>query len=341
MDIPLWLNITLLVLSLFLIAFFSGAETSFACLNKYKYRALAKEGDRTARLIIWMENHFDSTLITVLIGNNVGSILISVLSTYLFYGLLIPFMPDPVVSLVVSSVMAFMIFLFGDTVPKLLAKKMPDTFSRIVVYPLSFFFFLFIPLGILFKWLNTLFQKIFRGKKDPELTEDDFTDAVEEAEEEGLFESNESEIIQASLEFDDTRVAEVLTPVRRMKMLDASGLTKEKLIEFLKNCPYSRIPVYYREKDKVIGILVVKDFLADYFSHPREVNFINHIHKAAYVKPTIHIDDLIEFFRENQTQIALVRKNGSLLGMVTTEDVLEELVGKINEKETRIEGGAA
>ncbi len=340
MDIPLWLSIILLVVAVLFTAFFSGAETAFACVNKYKYKALAKENDRNAKLIVSLIERFDSTLITVLIGNNVCAIFISVLSTFLFVDLLSPYLSDFVVSLIISIAMAFIIFLLGDTIPKLIAKKIPDAFVKVFVFPLTFFKILFYPLTIVFKGLNTLFQKLFRGKKDPELTEDDFSDAVDLAEEEGLFEENESEIIQNTLDFDDTRVAEVLTPLKKTVMLDASGLTKEKLIEFLKECRFSRIPIYYKNKNKIVGVLVVKDFLSEYFASPRTANFLAHLKKPHFVKPSIKMDDLIDFFRENQTQIAFVRKNDVILGMVTTEDVLEELVGAINEKENKIEGGA-
>ena len=140
MDIPLWLSIVLLVIAVLLTAFFAGAETAFACVNKYKYKALAKENNSTAKLIVRLIDAFDSTLITVLIGNNVCSIVISVLSTYLFFGIFSAYIEEAVLSLLISIVMAFIIFLFGDTIPKLIAKKIPDSFARMTAYFLAFFF---------------------------------------------------------------------------------------------------------------------------------------------------------------------------------------------------------
>ena len=320
-------------------AFFSLSETAYACVNKYKYRAMAKEGNRAAKIVVFLSDRFDSTLITVLIGNNIAAIFISLLSTFLFLEFLCEFIPETLLSVLVSILMAFVIFLLGDTIPKLLAKKMPDTFARVFSYPLALFFILFFPLSIFFKGLNFLVGKLFRSKKKPELTEDDLVEAIEEAEEDGLLEGNESDIIQATLEFDDIRVAEVLTPIKKMAMINASGLTKEKLLDFLKKCPYSRIPVYYNDRNKIVGILVVRDFLSDYFSSPKEANFVKHIRTPKFVKPSIRLDDLVKFFQEKKTQIAIVKSGNNVLGMVTTEDALEKLVGMINEKRENMTGG--
>ena len=341
MDIPIWLSILLLILAVLFTAFFSLSETAYACVNKYKYRAKAKEGDKKAKLVAFMADRFESTLITVLIGNNVFAILISVLSTFLFLNLFEQYIDETLLSLLVSILMSFIIFLFGDTIPKLLAKRMPDTFANTFVYPLFAFYILFFPLAFLFKGINRLSTLIFRGKKSPDVTEDDLKEALEEAEEDGLLEENESDIIQATLEFDDKRVAQVLTPIKKMLMLDAYGLTKESLLSFLRKCPYSRVPVYYRDRNKIIGILVVKDFLTDYFCSPKDANLMDHLHKPCIVRPTIHLDELIEAFQENQTVIAIVKKGDTVLGMVTTEDALEELVGAINEKREAVKGGAS
>ena len=341
MDIPIWVSVLLLILAVLFTAFFSLSETAYACVNKYKYRALAKEeNNRQAKAVAFMADRFESTLITVLIGNNVFAIFISVLSTYLFLGIFSQYIEETLLSLLVSILMSFIIFLFGDTIPKLLAKRMPDTFANAFAYPLFAFYILFFPLGILFKGLYRLMGLVFKGKEDPALTEDDLKEALEEAEEDGLLEENESDIIQATLDFDDKRVAQILTPAKKMLMLDAYGLTKEGLLAFLRKCPYSRVPVYYKDRNKIIGILVVKEFLTDYFSSAKDMNLTKHLHKPCFVKPTIKLDELIEFFQENQTVIAIVKKGDRVLGMVTTEDALEELVGVIHEKRESFRGGA-
>lgn len=330
-DIPSWLSITLLVVFLLMSAFYSSSETAFASINKYKYLARANEGQKKAKLTVWLFEHFDSTLVTVLIGNNVMSILISTFSTFLFYGWLSPYIPDTALSLLTSIVMAILTFLIGDAIPKFLGKARPDAVVSITAYPLAFFVIILFPVGWAFNGLTKFLVKIFGGKEAMELSEEDFKTSIDEAEEEGLLEENESDIIQATFEFDDKSVQDVLTPKSRMTMIDADKLKQDKLHAFLIDCPYSRVPVYYKTKDKVIGILVVKNYLNAYFKDPR-VSFISCLQKPYIITPRTKIDDLIEGFRLRRTQIALVKKDKKLLGMVTSEDVMEELVGKIAER---------
>ena len=330
-SIPSWLKILLLFLLVLLNAFYSATETAFACLNKYKYKAKADSGSKTASLIVRLYDHFETTLISTLIGYNLVSILTSAISTFLFISWFGAYMPDATVSLIASIAMAIITFLFGDTVPKIVARSNPDFVAKAAVYPMTGFIILFYPLSLLFRGLNFLLRKIFRAKDAPELSEEDFSGAIEEAEELGVLEENESDIIQATFDFADTTVKEVLTPLRKMVMLDVAGLTQKGLIEYLKDCPYSRIPLYYKSKDKIVGILVVKNFLGAYFKDPT-VNYLSFAQKPYFVSPSVKIDDLCDNFRNRHTQIAIVRKDGHVLGMVTMEDVLEELVGSIAER---------
>ncbi len=329
MDPLDWVSLALLLFAFVFSGFFSATETAFASLNKYRFKVQADEGRTTAKLIVWLYNHFDSTLVTVLIGNNVSSIIISVLSTSLFLKWL-PNWNENVSSLVVSIVMGFLTFLFGDTIPKYLGKGAPNAVVRFTVYPLTFFFALFYPLGLLFRGVTFLAKKIFRAKPTPEVTEADFASAVEEAEDQGEIESNESDIIQATLDFDDTSVKEVLTPKSKMAMIDLKGITNEKLIEAIKQTDFSRIPCYVGNKNEIVGILVVKTFLTAYFKNPK-TNCLSMLQKPYFVSPGVKLDDLVAGFRDRKTQIAIVKKDEDVLGMVTMEDCLEELVGKIAE----------
>ena len=329
MDPLDWVFLALLIFAFVFIAFFSMTETAFASLNKYRFKVKADEGSKTAKLIVWLYDHFDSTLVTVLIGNNVGSIAISVLSTTLFLKWL-PSWNENLSSLLISIVMGFLTFLFGDTIPKYLGKGAPNTVVKITVYPLAFFFILFYPLGLFFRLISFLAKKIFKAKPTPELTEADFASAVEEAEDQGELEANESDIIQASLDFDDTSVKEVLTSKNKMVMVNLQGLTNEKLIEIIKKTEFSRLPCYVQDKNKIVGVLVVKRFLSAYFKNPK-VNCVSMLEKPYFVSPSVKIDDLVAGFRDRKTQIAIVKKGEEVLGMVTMEDCLEELVGKIAE----------
>ena len=330
-SIPSWLKILLLFLFVLLHAFYSATETAYACLNQFKYRAKADDGSKTASLIVRLYDSFERTLISALIGNNIVAILSSTFSTFLFMEWFSSFMPDATISLIASIVMAFVVFLFGDTIPKYIAKARPDAVAKATAYPMMFFVIIFYPLSLLIRGFTFLLRKIFRAKPEPELSEEEFSSTIEEAEEAGFFEENESDIIQATFDFADTSVKEVLTPVRKMAMIDISGLSTAGLIEKLKTCPYSRIPLYVKTPDKIVGILVVKNYLKDYFAD-HSVPYLDYAQKPYFVSPSVKIDDIVDSFRRKHTQIAIVRKEGKVIGMVTMEDVLEELVGGIAEK---------
>lgn len=330
MEIPIPVAIILAVLCLIGSAFFSATETAFACLNKYKFQVEAEDGKKASSFIVWFYEHFDTTLITVLIGNNVVAVGVSSIATILFIQLLHAYIDNTAISMISSIVVAILTFLFGDTLPKLIAKKVPNAIARFSIYPIAFFCILFFPITLIFRGLTFLVRKIFPAAPEPEVQTEDIAEEIERMEKYGDLESNESDILVNSLDFADTSVKEVLTPLRRMKMLDTDGLDTPALLEYIKKCPYSRIPLYYKEQNHIVGVLVVKNYLAAYFKDPK-VSYLPYVQKAYFVTPAIKIDDLLDGFREHHTQIALVRKEGKILGLVTAEDVLEELVGKIDE----------
>ncbi len=332
MDPLIWVYIALLLLSVLFCAFYSATETAFACLSKFKFQAKAEDGDKTAALVVKLYDHFDTTLATVLIGNNVFAIVISTVSTFLFLKVFEGSgVSDSLVSTIASVSMAIVVFLFGDTIPKFLGKKIPNRVARFTVWPLSFFLILFFPLSQFFRFLAFVAKKLFRAAPSVEVSEEDFASMIEEGEKQGVFEENESDIIIDALDFDDTSVREIFTPVSKMEMLNVSGLSPEKLRNYLKTCPYSRIPCYVANPNKIIGVLVVKNYLSAYFANPK-VPYLDCLQAPYFVSPSVTLDELVEGFREHHTQIALVRKDGKLLGMVTMEDVLEELVGGIAER---------
>ena len=339
MEIPIPVAIILAVLCLIGSAFFSATETAFACLNKYKFQVEAEDGKKASSFVVWFYEHFDTTLITVLIGNNAVAVGISSVATILFIQLLHAYIDNTTISMISSIVVAILTFLFGDTLPKLIAKKVPNAIARFSVYPISVFCILFLPVTLIFRGLTFLVRKVFRSKPEPEVQTEDIAEEIERMEKYGDLEANESDILVNSLDFADTSVKEVLTPLRRMKMLDTDGLDTPTLLDYIKKCPYSRIPLYYKEQNHIVGVLVVKNYLAAYFRDPK-VSYLPYVQKAYFVTPAIKIDDLLDGFREHHTQIALVRKEGKILGLVTAEDALEELVGKIDE-DGNIEAEAA
>ena len=333
-SIPDWLSITLIIVLVMLSAFFNSSETSFACLNRYKYMAEADSGKKSAKLILRLSDKFETTLISTLVGNNVVSILISTISTFLFLSLFQGRLPDATVSLIASIIMAIVLFFFGDTIPKFVGKKIPDAIVHINCYPLAFFIILFYPVSLFFRGISYLVHKAFRAKPEVTLTGEDFQSYIDDFEEMGVFEENESEIVQNAMDFSITPVREVLTPRDKMNMVNMDGLTTEALLEKIKSSKFSRIPVYYQRVDNIKGVLVVKNYLNAYFQNP-STSYKDFVQPAYFVSPRIRLEALLDGFKNNHTQMAIVRYQGKVLGMVTMEDVLEELVGSIDERTIR------
>ncbi len=333
MDVPLsWLIIGICVLGSF---FFSASETALSCCNRFKIQIKADDGSKTAKLLLKVCDRFDRALTVVLIGNNIVAIAASAVSTVLFVNHILPptafNIDQTVVSLISSVCMTFLFYVLGDTFPKTIARAIPDTISYIVVYPVYLLMIIFFPITFLFELLSKSIEKIFKAKVDDKFTEEDFESAIEKTTSEGILEQEQTEIIQSALEFVDTNVREVLTPRRDVFALDINTLTHEKLKEILLNTNYSRIPVYDREPDNIIGILLVKTYFKEIIQNPN-VSIRKILAKPYFVTNSIMIDDLFNGFKKNHSHLAIVRdKDHKMVGMVTMEDVLEELVSDISE----------
>ena len=187
------------------------------------------------------------------------------------------------------------------------------------------------PITFVFEKFTKLIEKIFKVKDENQFDEEDFENVVENASDEGILEEEQSDIIQSALDFADTNVKEVLTPKNKIFALDINTLTKEKLHNIILTTNYSRIPVYSGDFDNIIGVLHIKTYLSAYLNNPN-VSIRRKLQKPYFVSSNIMIDDLFNGFKKHHTHIAIVRdKNKKVIGMVTMDDVLEELVSDISE----------
>ena len=339
MDIPDPISWLIIGLCVFVHAFFSASETALSCCNRFKIQVKADSGSKTAKLLLKVCDKFDRALTTILIGNNIAAIVVSMLSTFLFIKIFNNAIDDFWVSLISSISMSFVVYLLGDALPKTIARMIPDTISNCVagiIFVLTWILTYIIPLTILFELLIKLFEKIFRVKKEEEFTEEDFENVVERVSDEGVLEEEQSEIINAALEFVDTNVKEVLTPRNKIFAIDIHGLTNEQIKKKIINCKYSRIPIYDKEFDNFIGVLNVKTYFKEVYMDPH-VSINSILQKPYFVSTDIMIDDLFNGFKKNHTHLALVKdSNGTIIGMVTMEDVLEELVSDIAEASPKV-----
>ncbi|MCR5185150.1 MAG: hemolysin family protein [Bacilli bacterium] len=332
-----WLIIVLCIVLSFI---FSASETALTCCNRFKIQVKADNGSKTAKLLLRLCNKYDRSLTAVLIGLNVAAIALSTVTTVLFlkYTHATEDM-ETWVSLITSIVLSFVLYIFGDALPKTIARAIPDTISYIVtyfIYILRWILTYIIPLTIIFELLVKGIEKMFKVKKVDEFTEEDFENVVEKVSNEGVLDEEQTEIIQSALEFVDTNVKEVLTPRNKIHALDIHGLTNDQLKDKLINVKYSRIPIYDKEFDNFIGVLNIKTFFKEYYLDPH-VSIASILQKPYIVSPDIMIDDLFNGFKKNHTHLALVKdNNGKTIGMVTMEDVLEELVSDISESSPKV-----
>ena len=332
MDVPVplsWVIISVCVLAHF---FFSAAETALACANRFKMQLEADDGKKTARLVLHVCEKYDRALITVLIGSNVVAILASAISTILFYNLLSSSgLVNDTISLISSIVISLLIYIIGDALPKTIARSIPDTISKLFIYPIYWLMLLLFPISFVFEKLTKLIEKIFKVKDENAFDEEDFENVVEKVSDEGIIEEEQGDIIQSALDFADTNVKEVLTPRSKIFALDIRSLDKEKLHKIILDTNYSRIPIYDGNIDNIIGVLHIKTYISAYLRNPN-ISIRRKLQKPYFVSSNIMIDDLFNGFKKHHTHIAVVRdKNKKVIGMVTMDDVLEELVSDISE----------
>ena len=330
MDVPLsWVIISVCVLAHF---FFSAGETALACANRFKMQVEADDGKKSARLVLHVCEKYDRALITVLIGSTIVSIVASVVSTIVFYNLLSNFgLVNDTISLISSIVISLLIYVIGDALPKTIARSIPDTISKAFVYPIYGLMLILFPITFVFEKFTKLIERVFRVKEETSFDEEDFENVVEKVSDEGIIEEEQGDIIQSALDFADTNVKEVLTPRKRIFALDIKTLDREKLHQIILETNYSRIPIYEDDIDNIIGVLHIKSYLSAYLRNPN-VSIRRKLQKPYFVSSNIMIDDLFNGFKKHHTHIAIVRdKNKKVVGMVTMDDVLEELVSDISE----------
>ena len=230
-----------------------------------------------------------------------------------------------------SVVISLSIYVIGDALPKTIARSIPDTISKAFVYPIYWLMLLLFPITYVFDKLTKLIECIFKVKDENTFDEEDFENVVEKVSDEGVIEEEQGEIIQSALDFADTNVKEVLTPRNKIFALDIKDLDKEKLHKIIIETNYSRIPIYDGDIDNIIGVLHIKTYISAYLRNPN-ISIRRKLQKPYFVSSRIMIDDLFNGFKKHHTHIAIVRdKNKSVVGMVTMDDVLEELVSDISE----------
>lgn len=332
------LSYIIIVVLILFSALFSGCEVAYTYCNRYKIKVWADDGSKRAKMTLRVIDKLDNTIISILIGNNIVNNASSIIATMLAVELLGPY--GSAVSIVVITVITF---IFGEILPKNIARANCNKWALNFAYPLYVLIFLFTPFVWFFNGLIFCVKKILRLKEDSNevFTDDDFQDVVEKISDEGVIDEDESEIIIAAVDWGDMVVSEVLTKRANIVALNIKDCNDEYLKKFLKNNTYSRFPIYEGTLNNIIGILHVRVYLKELFLN-KKVNVRDILLKPYIVNPKIKLDDMFEGFKTHKTHIAIVQEKNKTIGMVTMKDILEELVSDIDEAGTSVnEGGAA
>lgn len=303
--------------------YFSSTETAFSSVNKIRLKNKANNGDKRAESTLEIAEDFDSVLSTILIGNNIVNILSTSLSAVFFtniYGAL---------GVTLSTiVMTILVLVFGEISPKTIAKQNPEQVAMFSTPILRFFMAVLKPLNFIFGLWQELISKMVKVNEDQRITEDELLTIVDEAEHEGGINEQEGELIRSAIEFNDLDVRDVLTPRVDVVAVDLED-SKEEIDRLFSESGYSRLPVYKDSIDDIIGLLHERNFNA-YLKSGSNESIENILKPIVFVTPTIKISRLLKLLQQYQTHMAVITDEyGGTVGIVTLEDILEELVGEI------------
>lgn len=327
-----WFSYILLVILIALSAFFSASETAYTTVNKIRLQNYVDAGSKKAKTALFIAENYDRTLTTILIGNNIVNIGASSIATLLFVKLF-----GPSGAAISTAVMTILILIFGEVLPKSFAKESSEKFALAFSRPLRILMTLFWPVVFLFIQLKKVAKHISPIKKEetPTVTEQELKFIVESIEDEGVLEKQESELVQHALEFDEKTVQEVLTPRVDMTTLDIEDDLQTNIGLVLTE-RFSRIPVCRGTSDRIIGILHTKDLL-EALVRGDAIDLASMVQPAFFVYKTKKLSSLLADFKRNKTHVAIVTDDyGGTVGMVTMEDLLEELVGDIWDEDEEI-----
>ena len=321
-TIGLW--IALIVLLAFS-AWFSATETAYTSFSTVRMRRLAIK-KRAARLALRLSDDYNKILTTLLLGNNIVNIAGSTISTILFIGMLGGELGPTISTVALTAV----VVIFCEITPKTIAREAPEAFALFSAYPLEAFTYLFYPLNWLFGLWKKLVLKIFGlDKKKPKITEEEFKLLVSDVADDGVLNANEHDLITKSLRFDDLHVGSCMIPLDRVIAVEARENSR-LVYKLFRETNFSRIPVYKGTKGNIIGILYRADFYENMLAGRRD--FDNIIRPVSYTTTDMKLSELMKRMQTMREHMMIVGSRSNALGLITREDMVEELVGDIDDK---------
>ncbi len=330
----MWSFLVIIIMLMFS-AFFSGSEISFNASNKMRLKKSAESGSKTAAMAYKISKNFTKALSAILIGNNLVNIAASSVSTIIVVDLLIKLglgeKSDTLASVISTVVMTFIILICGEIVPKILAKQHADKVVCWVAYPVKVLTIILYPVVFLVMLIINLLRRLW-GKDNngeaPTVTEEELSSIIDTVEEEGVIDENKGELLQSTLDFPDTTVEEIMTPRIDLISVDVND-DPSSIAEIIESSHFSRIPVYEDSIDNIIGVLYLNHYYKNAVSNEK-ASLRDILMPPCFIHKTMKLPAALNVLRDKQTHMAIVIDEfGGTLGVVTMEDILEELVGDI------------
>ena len=323
-------SIIAMLICVILSAYFSATETAFSSLNKTRLKVMAEKGNKRAQQAFELAENYDKLISAILIGNNVVNIALSSIATLLFVAML-----GNIGATVSTVVITVVVLIFGEITPKSLAKDFPEAFAMFSAPMIRMIMWLLAPLNYLFSLWKRLVNKLFKGKKDEAMSQEELLMLLEEVEQEGGLDEEEGELLRNAVEFGDLQAKDILT-----HRVDLEGVsidaTKEEIAAAFSETRYSRLLVYEETIDKIVGVIHQKDFYRGMGVIEGPVSSI--MAPPVFVHQTEKVDDLLHVLQASKSHIAvIIDEYGGTLGIVTMEDILEELVGDIWDEHDEVE----
>ena len=316
------IKIILMVLFVVLSAYFSATETAFSSLNKTRLKALSDKGDKKAAAALKTAENYDKLLSTILIGNNIVNIALASMGTVLFVDLL-----GKKGSAVSTIVITVVVLIFGEITPKSIAKDFPEQFAIFSTPIIKAFITVLTPLNFVFSSWKKLVSKLFKSDKKSKMSQEELLLLLGEGEQEGALDKDDMEYIKNVFKLDTLTAESVMTPRKNIVCVSLDDSDKE-IMNIIKNEGYSRMPVIEDNIDKIVGILHARDYLIARKNPGFDLKMI--LHKPAFVPETVDLDTLFKNMQRKHTHMVItVNEYGETSGIVTMEDILEELVGEI------------
>ncbi|MBQ2696521.1 MAG: HlyC/CorC family transporter, partial [Clostridia bacterium] len=318
-------SISIMIILIILSAYFSATETAFSSLNKTRIKTLAEKGDKKAKLTLSLSERYDKLISTILVGNNIVNIALASIGTVFFVDVLNG--NQEMGATLSTVVITVAVLIFGEVSPKSIAKDAPEKFAMFSAPFINLLIWVLTPVNFLFSLWKKLLSKLLRVETDTKMSQEELLMLVDEVEQEGSIDEDEGDLLRNAIEFTEQEAGDILTHRVDLEAVPIDA-THEEIAKVFTQTRFSRLLVYTESIDNIIGVIHLKDFFTESGITKKPINEL--ITKPVFIQKSEKINDLLKILQQNKSHIAVVLDEyGGTRGIVTMEDILEELVGEI------------